>query len=305
MPEGPEVAILSEELNSYFKKHKNDYILNCTFFVDKSRFLDNHYFSQNGTFAQFKSDIEKHHYRLGSVRSKGKFLLFTFLRIDNPNDKWYLMSTLALAGYWEINDQFEENSANKLYKPKKKKIIMTIKFTNNIELTYLDPRFGKMAWTKSKTIVKERLSKLGPDLLKDNLIYEDFAKTIKKYPKKNLLKLLVMEQNIFSGIGNYASAEILYLAQISPYRTVGSLSNDELINLFYCIRYVLKLSYFMQGGKKNYYPGIKLNSEDTKEFKFKVYGKKGKNAFDPFGNKVKADKIMGTRTTYWVPSIQK
>jgi hypothetical protein len=48
----------------------------------------------------------------------------------------------------------------------------------------------------------------------------------------------------------------------------------------------------------DYHPDIELE-EDT--FEFQVYKRK----VDPLGNEVLADKIIGNRSTYWVPNVQK
>ena len=47
----------------------------------------------------------------------------------------------------------------------------------------------------------------------------------------------------------------------------------------------------------DYYPEIELGAD---EFEFLVYRKKN----DPLGNDVKAEKIIGDRTTYWAPNVQ-
>jgi len=47
----------------------------------------------------------------------------------------------------------------------------------------------------------------------------------------------------------------------------------------------------------DYHPDIKIKN---KEFEFKVYRQK----YDEYNNKVKAEKIINGRTTYWVPKLQ-
>ena len=99
---------------------------------------------------------------------------------------------------------------------------------------------------------------------------------------------------------------------MSPHRLGTSLSDEEIDNLAYWTKYLVKLAYIdnhvgymvnLEGEankipRKNYHPDIKLKK---KQFQFVVYRKKT----DPDGNKVKADNIIPGRTTYWVPAVQK
>ena len=124
--------------------------------------------------------------------------------------------------------------------------------------------------------------------------------------------VLMDQKKVGSGIGNYLAAEILYRAKISPHRLASSLTEEEIKDLTYWIKYMTKLCYvdnhigYMVDleeeankiDRVNYHPSIKLKKE---EFEFQVYGLKK----DPLGNPVKADKgIVKGRTTYWVPKIQ-
>jgi len=115
-------------------------------------------------------------------------------------------------------------------------------------------------------------------------------------------------------------AEILYDANVSPFRTTGSLSDNEILAIGRAMKYITKLSYYdnMTGYmtnfesfipvhkervKKGIYPDyhddVKIKKGDT--FEFKVYRQKK----DPLGNPVSADKtIQKGRSTYWVPGVQ-
>lgn len=100
------------------------------------------------------------------------------------------------------------------------------------------------------------------------------------------------EQKIFSGIGNYLSSEILYKAKILPHLKIGELDDDDIARLYKSIIYTIKRFYYGQGGKNKYYPDIKA----PKDSEYRVYQKK----IDKNGNKVIAEKINGSRTTYYV-----
>ena len=125
---------------------------------------------------------------------------------------------------------------------------------------------------------------------------------------------------LFSGIGNYLVAEILYDAKISPYRTIGSLSDNEIKSLSHSIKYLTKLSYYNNNDgymlsfgeysklHKKYiddgilpvfHTDVKLDKND--EFKIKVY----RQTKDPDGNTVEKDEdINKGRTFHWVKNVQ-
>ena len=134
---------------------------------------------------------------------------------------------------------------------------------------------------------------------------------------------VLMNQNksdgIGSGLGNYLVPEILYRCKISPYRTIGNLTNNEIMHLADVIKQVLRQCYIYNdtgymadikdfvkehydGVNKGKYPDYHSEIKILKNQKFMFYVYRQK--VDPFGNKVIAEKILGKRSTYWVPTIQ-
>lgn len=207
------------------------------------------------------------------INSKGKFLWFKLARGEHII---YLMSTLGLTGEWVIG-----GSDYPVFK---------IIFKSGKEITYSDMlRFGKITFGDKKDLTT-KLNKLGPDLLKDNITFSEFTK-IKKFPKKNIVKMFMNDQNIFSGIGNYLIAEILYKAKLSPHRIISELDDDMLKILYKSILYTIKRFYLAQGGEYDYYPQVKAPSDDT----FYIYQNK----------KATKEKINGKRTIHWNPLVQK
>lgn len=283
MPEIAEIAITAEIINSKFKKHTL-----VSFDFIGGRYARN----PPVNYDLFNEDLPM---VLKNANSKGKFLFMSFI---GEKTNWYVWNTLGLSGRWSLNEL-----------PFSKAMLT---FSDGSVLYFSDQRnFGTIKFSTDVVSLNKKLKELSPDLLKDDFDLEKITKY--KIP---VVKILLDQKKIGSGIGNYLSAEILYRAKISPHRLSSSLTKKEIKNLDYWIRYVIKLSYmdnhvgYMMGldeeadkiKRKNYHPEIKLKDET---FKFNVYRKK----FDPKGNKVKADKIVGSgkqmRTTYWVPSVQK
>jgi len=286
MPEIAEIALTAEILEKYLKGQK----------LVSFDFISGRYSKK---IAEGYNDfIEDLPLKLRRVNSRGKFLWFEFVSTKNKNDKWYVWNTFGLTGLWSF---FEPNYAHAV-----------LTFKDNSVVYFSDMRnFGTFKFSTDKAALDAKLLDLSPDFLKD----DDFdLNSIKRY-KIPLVKILMDQKKVGSGLGNYLVAEIMYRAALSPHRLGSSLSDDDIENLTYWIKYVVKLSYidnhigYMVNledeankiTKKNYHPDIILKD---KTFDFLVYRKKT----DPHGNKVKAEKIVGTgdnkRTTYWVPAVQ-
>ena len=281
MPEIAEIALTAEILQKYLKNKK----------LISLDFISGRYHKKSPE--EYNNFINALPLKIKKIDSRGKFLWFDL--IDSKKSHWYIWNTLGLTGMWSF------------FEPKYCKAILT--FTNNITVYFSDMRnFGTFKFSTNKMELSKKLDSLSPDFLKDN----DFdLSNIKKY-KIPIIKILMDQKKVGSGLGNYLTAEILYRAGISPHRLGTTLSNKEINNLTYWIKYIVKLSYmdnhigYMVNleeeankiKRKKYHPDIVLNE---KEFDFMIYRKKK----DPLGNKVKADHIIPGRTTYWVPAIQK
>lgn len=280
MPEVPEIVLTSQILLKYLKNK----------ILDNVKLISGRYTrNKPDNYNQFVKALPL---QLTDVNSKGKFLYFTF-KDPKSDKKWYIWNTFGLTGMWSLDEaKYERVSLN----------------FKGITAYYCDMRnFGTLKFSNDYEKLEKKLASLAPDFLKDNF---DISK-ITQYHEP-VVKVLMSQKLIGSGIGNYLSAEILYRAKISPHHICDKLTPKEVKTLNYWIRYTTKLAYdnndtgYMadlapeaQKIKRiDYHPEIKLKS---KKFIFKVYRQKT----DPYGNKVKADKIIKNRTTYWVPKVQK
>uniref|UniRef100_A0A6C0LR81 Formamidopyrimidine-DNA glycosylase catalytic domain-containing protein n=1 Tax=viral metagenome TaxID=1070528 RepID=A0A6C0LR81_9ZZZZ len=281
MPEVCEVALTSEILLKYLK---NKILISFEF--ESGRYLKN-------KPEDYHSFVKQLPLKIMNIDTVGKFMWFDLM--DKDANHWYIWNTFGLTGMWSI------------FKPKTYRA--KLKFEEDIDVYFSDLRnFGTFKFSTSKIDLRDKINKLSPDFLKDNF---DIM-LVKKYDQP-IVKILMDQTKIGSGLGNYLTAEILYRAHISPHRLGISLTNKELHNLEYWIKYVTKQCYINNHigyminleesvkhiKKENYHPDINITSE---EFKFMVYRKK----IDPLGQYVKADKsLIKGRTTYWVPTIQK
>jgi len=249
MPEGPEVKKLVNVLNEY----KGLYVIDCKI-TPRSRYRD----KAPDNFTKFK---EKLPLKLKKVYCKGKFIYFVF------KPKFFMTNTLGMSGYWSVTEQ------------KHVSLELNCKFKdNNFNLYFIDMRhFGTIKFYELKRDLDDKLKSIGIDFLSDKTFNVDlFIKIIRKHNNKNITKVL-MNQSIFSGIGNYIKSESLYRAKINPTTDVKDLNDIELEILYNSIKFVMTSSY--------------KNTLD-----FQVYRKK----YDPFGNKVFYMTTPDKRTTYYV-----
>ena len=95
------------------------------------------------------------------------------------------------------------------------------------QLRYLDDKqMGLFYYVRTDQLDQvPRLSEQGPDVL-DGMGLEEFQRRLKKYPGE--IKGILTRGAVLSGIGNAYSDEILFEAQVYPFRKRKSLSVDEL-----------------------------------------------------------------------------
>lgn len=113
---------------------------------------------------------------------------------------------------------------------------------------------------------------VGPDLMNDDFELDFFIERIriKKYKNRKLHELLI-DQECFSGLGNYLRADVIYNAKLQYNRSIISLSDEELERLFISIREILFESYINNGLTFSSYYDIDGN---VGKYETKVYGKK-------------------------------
>ena len=135
---------------------------------------------------------------------------------------------------------------------------------------------------------------MAPDITDDKTTFKillERVNNLSKSQQNQLLEDIIMKQKIiFSGIGNYLKAEILYDAKINPLRKVKSLDVDEWFKIYKSIKKIIKKML----------KALNSNNPDKYMNSMKIYRRK----IDPFGNIIKTHKTKTGRTTYYVPQIQ-
>jgi formamidopyrimidine-DNA glycosylase len=178
---------------------------------------------------------------------------------------------------------------------------------DDIILYYEDSRtLGFVKYATTEEEIDDIYKDVGPDFMYDEVSLEYFTQVIQNPRiKKKQIGILLIENDKFSGIGNYLRAEILYASKISPYRILEELTQKDIKIIHKNIIKIMKESAEKGGMSFRDYlnPHGKMGN-----FKCKVYGQE----YDPLGNKVLSEKIGSPpkgkdnrRTIHWVPEVQK
>lgn len=173
-----------------------------------------------------------------------------------------------------------------------------IEFNNQDKLYFNDLR--KFGWMK---VVKDLKSlKFGPEPLTKNFTQKYFKNLLGK--SKKSIKLILMDQEKISGVGNIYANEALFLAGIDPARKASDLQDKEINSLYLSLKKVLQQGILFGGTSAKDESYRNLSGEKGQMQKhLRVYEKEGQQCFRCQG-KIKKIKLGG-RGTYYCPACQK
>jgi len=205
--------------------------------------------------------------RWKDVQSKGKFIWFVF---ENKwKDRFFLWNTLAMTGGWTLKRQKHSG--------------VLLQF-ESFQLYFNDTRcFGTLKVCFEESQMNRKLNSIGKSWLSPyhgkkrtiGISLEEFRDTCK--PNVNVCKFL-MNQSIFSGIGNYLLSEILHDSSISPFVVLGEIDIEK---LYKSICKIILNSYELDGVSLKDYYGVDGEKGEYQHY-IQVYGKK----YTPEGKKV-------------------
>lgn len=305
MPEVIEIRYFADFISSKIKSKE----------ISEINILNGRY-KKHEPFIGYKTIKTELPLKVKNVQTKGKLLYITF------DKEFYMFSTLGLTGGWCFRKaggktyEFSKNLTKYSEFMHKEQIDAYIRnATNhlNVEfktkigsLYYFDYlSFGSLKIVNLIENLNKKLKTIGPDIMDIETSFEIFQTQIQT--PKNLEKeigIVLMDQKIISGIGNYLRSDILYISKINPFRKVKTIDKKELKTIydnckiltwgFYDKDKAIKLKII----KKN----IKLPSDYNRTFY--IYNE----SEDMLGNKVlKTELYEGSqkRFIYYVPKIQK
>jgi DNA-formamidopyrimidine glycosylase len=288
MPEGPEVAVITKGLSDLLVGKA----VNQICFHSKGRYGK----KVPDGFTDFEKLLPV---TIKSIECKGKFIYWEF------SNGTYMFNTLGMSGVWiksvDGNTAMIINYSNDMIKNITKSSMEDGKCKQGKMVYFDDVRhFGTIKFVNSKSYLDAKLKTIGPDMLHDkSMSYNKFNTIIKKQKDKNITVVL-MNQKVISGVGNYLKSEILYASRISPYRTCDTLKDVEIRRIYKVIRSKIKESFDLGGMSRRDYRDVNGNV-GTFANKLEIYGKEK----DKKGNKIINFTSKDNRTTYWVKEIQK
>jgi formamidopyrimidine-DNA glycosylase len=249
--------------------------------------------------------------KLLNVKTKGKFIYFEF------DKNIYLLNTLGLSGGWG----FQKNNNSDFQIPKlieyidETKIdlyLSKIKDHINVEFIFGKEKlfffdmlsFGTLKIIDNHNILLDKLNTIGEDIMEESTTLDIFKLKIKKASNLNkAIGVVLLNQKIISGIGNYIRADALWLSKINPFKLVKKLSDDEIKKLFHSLKVITWGNYNRKYAIKNKI--IKKSDIIPQDYKrnFFVY-RENKDIYS--NNIIKKELYEGSqkRFIYWVKEIQ-
>jgi DNA-formamidopyrimidine glycosylase len=281
MPEGPEVMIMCDNLRTLLQDKEIIRVITEESFYKRTKGLP-----KNLEFVELVTVV--------SVKAKGKVV---WISLSNSH---HILISFGMTGNIRVDP---DNNELALRKQTIKQYIKHNVFTivarhENVETrVYYNSvrRFGTVHYLNNKDLV-DKLSQIGPSILDELMLSNNDI--LVRWQKPTNICLLLMNQKLISGIGNYIKSEILYSCRVSPHNQGYDLAPDKLIALYQAAR-SLALSSYKNGGASLYsYTGLHGDRSSFKN-ELQVYNKK----VDPLGNKIEVIKTPDGRTTHWVPSL--
>ena len=208
MPELPEVETIRRQLSDYLpfeiKNQKCSTVVSSILHTPEEKL--------NGDII---TGLQRH----------GKILIF------HLETKRFLISQLGMSGRWEITQKTSGLTS-------KKHQHLQLESAKHY-LTYIDPRrFGHL-YVWDQKMWQSYLKRQGRDPTSPEFTLDYFTSAIKKFPNR-MIKVTLLDQSLFSGIGNYMANEICALAGVRPTRRCKRLTIKNIGQLFNGVTQVIR-----------------------------------------------------------------
>lgn len=161
-------------------------------------------------------------------------------------------------------------------------------------------RFSKVHYygtTSPETI--DKVARLGLDPLHDDLDVDAVKPLLEN--RTAPIKTLLMNQELFAGLGNIYASEACFVSVIDPKRSVRTLSEEELENLLGAVKKVLEKAIGLGGSSISDFTSVNGENGSYQDHFF-VYGREGQECHS-CGSVILKTELAG-RSTYWCPDCQ-
>lgn len=300
----PEIVEIKKYCD-FIKKHLNGVS------VTAINILDGRY-KKHGPFKGFKELQKALPMKIRSVDTKSKLTWMTF------ENGYKLLVTLGLMGGWAYKSKNGTLQFPKIYDtavahegPRRYQVIASNHL--NVELSttsgsvfYYDTlSFGTLKVLKTDAELARKLRTIGPDIMDSDTTLAVFKERlgIARLAQKSI-GIVLLDQKVVSGIGNYLRADVLYMSGISPFRKVNDVTQGELKKLYSSVKALTWGLYDRAKGIQLGYitKHTKLPSDHGRIFY--VYDCET----DILGNPVTKERLYEgsqKRSIYWVKAVQK
>jgi endonuclease-8 len=210
-----------------------------------------------------------------SVDTHGKNL---FVFFDND---LLLHSHLRMTGVWDVRP------AGGRWRRSPSRAWLVLRAGEQEAVQYDGPVLELM--TTARRRFDQRLAALGPDILAAEFDAGSFLRRLRSTDQGRPLGDALLDQRILAGIGNLWKAESCWEAQLDPWRTVGSVSDEQALALVEGIRPRMLLS----------------GTQGHRAVRARIYRHAGEpcpRCGSPLAARGQGDQ---NRITYWCPGCQR
>ncbi len=299
MPELPEVQTTVNILN---KKIKGLRILDVWTDYDSSFHKGENNIKDKNYFKIFKKETVGR--KILGVKRRAKNVLINVSRnktilVHMKMTGHFLYGKYKFAGkkWFPQNDGLLSDPFNRFIH-----LVFTLSDKNNLVLSDMR-KFAKVFVSDTDKIDKEDdLKKLGPEPLDKNFTYKIFKERLLKKPK-GIIKTILMDQEIISGIGNIYSDEVLWYSGIHPLEKVENITESKMKSLYQSILKILKQAITVGGDSMSDYRNPYGEKGGYQKI-HKAYQRTGEKCGKKDGGIIKRIKIGG-RSAHFCPVHQK
>lgn len=180
--------------------------------------------------------------------------------------------------------------------------MLLVSFADGTQLAFVNTRrIGRIWWFPSKNAEEEEpVCHLAEDAYASKISATSFVECIRERDNKVLKSVLMDQQAVMCGIGNWIVDEVCHHARVDPATKCASLSDERLHMILESIRYVVTEACKVRADSTKFPPEWvfhkRWEKRSAKKRRLTVQDDKGKQHTIKF-------KTVGGRTTAFVPTL--